>query len=189
MRQPRPRFRDFAEDFVSDGSAGEDKGAGLYSLILSCKKFSLFFLFLASVVSLVSDDICFDSRNESRPPCIDEAECDEWTCCLTWLTEGALINGEDTDGKIDSIAYTWSRVREVKLCCLWGTWRVIPSYCTWLCGSLPIVYFSPGTELKNTVGKKVSPALSARGCQHLAKGVETRTPTHKNTLWMGNHED
>jgi hypothetical protein len=77
MRQPRPHFRDFAEDFVSDGSAGEDKGAGLYSLILSCKKFSLFFLFLASVFSLVSDDICFDSRNESRPPCIDEAECDE----------------------------------------------------------------------------------------------------------------
>lgn len=27
MRQPRPRFRDLAEDFVSDGSAGEDKGA------------------------------------------------------------------------------------------------------------------------------------------------------------------
>lgn len=27
MRQPRPRFRDFAEDFVSDGCAGEDKGA------------------------------------------------------------------------------------------------------------------------------------------------------------------
>jgi hypothetical protein len=46
-------------------------------LILSCKKFSLFFLFLASVFSLASDDICFDSRNESRPPCIDEAECDE----------------------------------------------------------------------------------------------------------------
>ncbi|KAG6785144.1 hypothetical protein POTOM_010869 [Populus tomentosa] len=40
--------------------------------------------------------------------------------------------------------------------------------------------FSPGTELKNTVGKKVSPALSARGCQHLAKGIETRTPTRKN---------
>ncbi|KAJ6941068.1 hypothetical protein NC651_006996 [Populus alba x Populus x berolinensis] len=39
---------------------------------------------------------------------------------------------------------------------------------------------SPGTELKNTVGKRVSPALSARGCQHLAKGIETRTPTHKN---------
>ncbi|KAI9382437.1 hypothetical protein POPTR_014G135520v4 [Populus trichocarpa] len=31
MRQPSPRFqwlKDFAEDFVSDGSAGEDKGAG-----------------------------------------------------------------------------------------------------------------------------------------------------------------
>ncbi|KAL3604999.1 hypothetical protein D5086_005858 [Populus alba] len=35
-------------------------------------------------------------------------------------------------------------------------------------------------QLKNTVGKRVSPALSARGCQHLAKGIETRTPTHKN---------
>lgn len=78
MRQPRPRFRDFAEDFVYDGSAGVDKGgAGLYSLILSSKKISLFFLFLTSVYSLVSDEICFDSRNESRPPCIDEAECDE----------------------------------------------------------------------------------------------------------------
>jgi len=42
------------------------------------------------------------------------------------------------------------------------------------------MYFSPGTELKNTIGKKVSPTLSARGCQHLAKGIETRTPIHKN---------
>lgn len=43
MRQPSPRFqwlKDFAEDFVSDGSAGEDKGAGLCSMILSSKSFA-----------------------------------------------------------------------------------------------------------------------------------------------------
>lgn len=43
MRQPSPRFQwlnDFAEDFVSDGSAGEDKGAGLCSMILSSKSFA-----------------------------------------------------------------------------------------------------------------------------------------------------
>lgn len=34
MRQPRPRFRDFAEDFVSDGSAGEDKGGAEMNLDL-----------------------------------------------------------------------------------------------------------------------------------------------------------
>ena len=67
MRQPSPRFewlKDIAEAFVSDGSAGEDKGAGLFSMILSSKSLALlslaFYLF-------ISVDICFDSINEFRP--------------------------------------------------------------------------------------------------------------------------
>jgi hypothetical protein len=39
-RQPSPHFqrlKAFAEDFVFDGSAGEDDGAGLFFMIISSK--------------------------------------------------------------------------------------------------------------------------------------------------------
>ncbi|KAJ6401119.1 hypothetical protein OIU84_016518 [Salix udensis] len=135
MRQPSPRFqwiKDVAEAFVSDGSAGEDKGA-----------------------------------------LINAEDSDEKTDCPRLVTcdqEIARLNYVDSEEPGESSQASALGFVDHFLSC-------------------SDVNFSPRTELRSTTRKKSPPVLSAKGCQHLAKSIKTKTPICKNKTFGGVDND
>uniref|UniRef100_A0A6N2MCG3 BRCT domain-containing protein n=1 Tax=Salix viminalis TaxID=40686 RepID=A0A6N2MCG3_SALVM len=130
MRQPSPRFqwiKDIAEAFVSDGSAGEDKGAD----------------------------------SDEKTDCPRLVTCDQ---------EFARLNYVDSEEPGESSQASALGFVDHFLSC-------------------SDVNFSPRTELRSTTRKKFPPVLSAKGCQHLAKSIKTKTPICKNKTFGGVDND
>ncbi|KAJ6723510.1 PAX TRANSCRIPTION ACTIVATION DOMAIN INTERACTING PROTEIN [Salix koriyanagi] len=137
MRQPSPRFqwlKDVAEAFVSDGSAGEDKGAG----------------------ALINAE-----DSDEKTDCPRLVTCDQ---------EFARLNYVDSEEPGESSQASALGFVDHFLSC-------------------SDVNFSPRTELRSTTRKKFPPVLSAKGCQHLAKSIKTKTPICKNKTFGGVDND